>query len=211
MNLSNKFFYLQRSASRIPHKVLSYLGIRWEYSYLLVQTIDRHAINSKQSKITEFCKAHDVKELTYEDFLSGDKENFTPKKLAIIRERFSRPDRYKAYGIVADGKLIYSCWLSFNDIDLPFGIRLPMEEAALFLDDYCSPDARGRGIHTMMNFFRLSRLLENGKRSAAVLIITFNKPALKSQITAGFKKKAKIFTYKIGNHTGYRIKNIDRN
>lgn len=211
MNLSNKFFYLQRSVSRIPHKVLSYLGIRWEYSYLLVQTIDRHAINSKQSKMAEFCKAHNVKELTYEDFLLGDKANFTQKKLAIIRERFSHPDQYKAYGIVANGKLLYSCWLSFNDIDLPFGIRLPMEEDALFLDDYCSPDARGRGIHTMMNFFRLSRLLENGKRSAAVLILTFNKPALKSQITAGFKKKAKIFTYKIGNHTGYRIKNIDRN
>lgn len=209
--MKKHLYSFYRILARIPHKALSYLGIRWEYSYLLAQTIDRHAINSKQSKITEFCKAHDVKELTYEDFLSGDKENFTPKKLAIIRERFSHSDQYKAYGIVADGKLIYSCWLSFNNIDLPFGIRLPMEEDALFLDDYCSPDARGRGIHTMMNFFRLFRLLENGNRSAAVLILTFNKPALKSQITAGFKKKAKIFTYKIGNHTGYRIKNIDRN
>lgn len=208
--MKKHLYSFYRILARIPHKVLSYLGIRWEYSYLLVQTIDWHAIESKQSKMAEFCKAHDVKELTYEDFLSGDKENFTPKKLAIIRERFSHSDQYKAYGIVADGKLIYSCWLSFNNIDLPFGIRLPMEEDALFLDDYCSPDARGRGIHTMMNFFRLSHLLENGKRSAAVLVLTFNKPALKSQITAGFKKKAKIFTYKIGNHTGYRIKNIEQ-
>lgn len=194
---------------RIPHKLLSYLNIRWETSYLLSLDLSRKKIEDEQSGLDEFIQQYNVRELTYNDFTLGDKKNFSPAKLNIIKERFQDSRNYKAFGIVLNGELIYSCWICRKELILSYGIRLPMEEDALFLDDYCSPKYRGRGIHSMMNKFRLTYLRNNNMNKVAVSVHTYNKPALKSQKSAGFNFKSKILVYKIGKSRGYRIKNIN--
>lgn len=193
---------------RIPHKLLSYLNIRWETSYFLSLDLSQNNLVGEQSGLNEFIQQYNVRELTYIDFTLGDKKNFSPEKLNTIKERFKDSKNYKAFGIVLNGELIYSCWICRKELILSYGIRLPMEEDALFLDDYCSPQYRGRGIHSMMNKYRLTYLLNNNMNSVAVSVHTYNKPALRSQKSVGFKFKSKILVYKIGKLRGYRIKNI---
>lgn len=58
-----------------------------------------------------------VKELEYADFLTGDPKEFTAPKLAFIKNRLEDPN-YRCYGIIEDGKLIYSTWISLHKLGL---------------------------------------------------------------------------------------------
>lgn len=130
----------------------------------------------------------DVKELTYEDFLKGDKIVFRDKKLALIRERLSDKN-YKAFGIVRQSKLLYSTWVSMEYLSLPLvkkRIRLLPNEA-LLEDSYCSVEARGHGFHSQMNWYRISRLYNNGKNRILTIVLEGNIPAFKVQSKCGFE------------------------
>ena len=205
MHITYKLYHL---LVRIPHKILSYLNIYWENAYLLTQEITEETISKQHQQLQKFKNIYDIKELTYSDFLLGDKNIFTSDKLKIIKERFNKKEEYIAFGIIKNNKLIYSCWLHNNKLILSYGIHIPLAQDYLFLDDYCSPECRGLGIHTNMNFFRLEYIHKNSKHSVAVLVHTYNTPAIKSQLKAGFNTTKKILAYKIGNKTNFRIKEI---
>lgn len=205
MCLSYKCYHIFK---RIPHKFLSYFDIRWEVSYLLTQEIVPSKLGEWKNQIFELVQKYNVRPLTYDDFLLGDKSNFTPSKLKIIKDRFINKEQYTAYGIVSNGQLIYSCWTYRKELILSYGIRLPMEEDVLFMDDYCLPEYRGQRIHTQMNFYRLEQLYNMKNKKVAVLVHVYNKPALRSQITAGFTIKNKILVFKIGEIRGYKIKKL---
>ena len=130
-----------------------------------------------------------VKQLEFDDFLIGDKEEFTSEKLDVIKRRLN-DNTYKAYGIVENGKLVYSCWISLEKLGLPVVLKdqILLEETQGYLEDaYCSVQARGRGYHTKMITYRLSRLHDYGKQKGVITVIDGNIPALKANVKSGMK------------------------
>lgn len=130
-----------------------------------------------------------VKELTYEDFLKGNKNVFTGAKLSFIKERLKDP-YYKAYGIIENAYLIYSTWVSLSKLGLSVDTKeiLLADDEGLLEDSYCDPVARGRGIHGMMNWWRIRKLYELGKRKVVAIVLDGNTPAFKVQFKCGFKE-----------------------
>lgn len=131
-----------------------------------------------------------VKELTYEDFLKGDKSVFSGKKLDLVKNRLQDP-YYKAYGIIENNRLIYSTWISLKQLGLTIKLKDPIVMASdegLLEDSYCDPIARGRGLHGKMNNYRIKKLYELGKRRVIALVLDGNTPALKVQKKCGFEE-----------------------
>ena len=129
-----------------------------------------------------------VKELTYEDFLKGNKQVFSGTKLAFIKERLN-DSNYKAYGIIENDYLIYSTWVSLRKLGLSVDTKeiLLAEDEGLLEDSFCDPKARGRGIHGAMNWWRIRKLYELGKRRVLAIVLDGNTPAMKVQTKCGFK------------------------
>lgn len=140
-----------------------------------------------------------VKELEYDDFLLGDKEEFTPAKMDVIKSRLA-DNNYKAYGIIENNKLIYSCWISLEIIGLPVVLKdkiLLGAEQGYLEDAYCSVLARGRGLHTKMITYRLSRLSDFGKKEGIITVLDGNVPALKANLKSGMKDLGVFYCGKI--------------
>lgn len=139
----------------------------------------------------------DVKVLTYEDFLKGDKTVFTRVKLELIKNRLNDPN-YIAYGIIENDRLIYSTWVSLKQLGLTIKLNKPIlmePNEGLLEDSYCDPIARGRGIHSKMNFYRIKKLYEMGKTRVLALVLEGNTPAFKVQYKSGFED---IGTFRCG-------------
>lgn len=130
-----------------------------------------------------------VKELTYEDFLKGNKDVFQGAKLELIEERLKDPS-YKAYGIIEDDYLIYSTWISLKKLGLSVETKeiLLAEDEGLLEDSFCDYKARGRGIHGMMNWWRIHKLYELGKRKVIAIVLEGNTPAFNVQFKCGFRE-----------------------
>lgn len=172
------------------------MGIIMDSYYYMIKYV-----SPEESKLL-FDKANitDVKILSYQDFLLGDKDVFTAKKLDVIKTRIEKGS-YIPYGIVRGGHLIYSCWISFDEMETTtkcLNGQLAANEA-LLVDDYCTPSARGKGIHTAMNAYRLWQIAQRGKEKAIVVILKENKPAFQSQLTVGFEV---AFTYYVATFWG---------
>lgn len=178
--------------------VLRGIGIKYNRFYYLVNEIDY----CKQKEYWDKHIITDVRELTYDDFLLGDKEIFNDKKLNLIKERFSLKT-YKAWGIVRGDALAYSCWLSFDEFKTSqseiFG-KLDRTEC-LMIDAYCNPKFRGMGLHGAMNSYRLLKGYEEGCSKCIVIILHENKPALKSQLKVGYKNRFIYYVFTIWGKT----------
>jgi len=142
--------------------------------------------NKAKTEIEKF--EFEVKELTYDDFLLGDSTVFNGKKLDLMRERCN-DNTYRAYGIVSGNLLIYSTWISLEKLGLPVksNFRLNSDEG-LLEDSYCHPSLRGKGLHSKMNFYILSKLYEFGKTKCVAIVLNGNTPAFKVQFKSGFKE-----------------------
>jgi hypothetical protein len=178
-------------------KILSFI----QYSILKSYVIKLHYLRLEidileiTSKLNNFNL--DVKELCFQDFLKGDKSIFTRKKLEIIKERLNVPT-YKCYGIVEEGILIYSTWISYENLGLPVRSNYKLaHDQALLEDSYCHPKLRGMGIHGKMNLYRISKIFEAGKKVVIAIVLDGNKPAFKVQENSGFKEIDYFYAGKI--------------
>lgn len=174
---------------RIAKFFLRKIGINVNSYYYIVNHIDAEA----RRKQFEAANLPPVKELAYDDFLKGDTSVFNEKKLTLIQQRLA-DGTYKAFGIIEDGRLIYSCWISLKKLESSNAcVEGDLDEnEGLLVDAYCSPMARGRGLHGAMNAYRLWQLSQYGKSQAVVIVLKENKPAYKSQMKVGFRV---AFTY----------------
>ena len=149
-----------------------------------------------------------VKELSYEDFLKGNKTTFNEKKLAIIKTRL-QDESFKCYGIIENDVLIYSTWISLERLGLSVNTKpiylLPHE--GLLEDSYCDPIARGRGLHGLMNFYRLKKLYELGKTTVLAMVLDGNTPAMKVQLKSGFEE---LGTFYNGYLFGIKINTLKK-
>lgn len=148
-------------------------------------------LNINPDVIEENLKGFDLNVLllTMDMVLAGDKNVFKGEKLEIYKKRLQDPF-YHGYGIMEGGKLIYSTWFSTDNLGLPLITkRIPLlPNEGLLEDSYCAPEARGRGMHGKMNFFRLKKLHELGKDRVLAIVLDGNVPAMKVQLKSGFEE-----------------------
>lgn len=131
----------------------------------------------------------DVKELDYEDFLKGDSTVFRGAKMELYNNRCADPT-YKAYGIIENDRLIYSTWVSLHKMGMVVERKqeyLAPNEGYLE-DSYCDPVARGRGLHSRMNNYRIKKIYEAGKNRVIAIVQDGNIPAMKVQLKSGFEE-----------------------
>ncbi|WP_417620215.1 hypothetical protein [Oceanihabitans sediminis] len=142
---------------------------------------------SIKNEIEDITNDINIKELSYEDFLLGDKSVFIGDKLKSIKKRCLDPS-YKAYGIIENNTLIYSTWISLDKLGLPVKSNYNLlPEEGLLEDSYCHPSRRGQGLHSKMNAYRLGKLYELGKTKCLAIVLDGNIYAYKVQMKSGFK------------------------
>ena len=163
------------------HRIIRTYSVRAHYLRL----------NIDPAKVEDLMKDFDlnVKELTYEDFLLGDSSVFKGVKMDLYRQRFQEPT-YKAYGIIENGRLIYSTWISLHRMGMSIETKpvyLNSNEGYLE-DSYCDPIARGRGLHSKMNNYRIKKIYEAGKNRVIAIVQEGNTPAFKVQFHSGLEE-----------------------
>lgn len=167
-------------------------------------------LNIELSKIKELMKGFDldVKELTYDDFLLGNPDEFKGAKMELYKQRFQVPT-YKAYGIIENGRLIYSTWISYHRMGMSIETKpvyLAPNEGYLE-DSYCDPIARGRGFHGKMNNFRIQKIYESGRNRVIAIVQEGNTPAFKVQFKSGLEE---IGTFYHGYILGIRVNTLKK-
>jgi len=149
-----------------------------------------------------------VKELAYEDFLHGDPKEFTTAKLKFIESRL-KDSSYKCYGIIEDGVLVYSTWISLHKLGLSVDTKpiFLADDEGLLEDSYCAPSARGRGIHGKMNNYRIKKLYEYGKKKVIAIVLDGNTAAFKVQLKQGF---VELGTFYNGYFMGFKVNTLKK-
>jgi hypothetical protein len=181
--------------SRLYKRVFRIFGIRYEQYMIMACPLSLTTCHPLYIDLNKYL----VRELSFADFEKADSREFSKQKLQIIFDRFNKPGFY-AYGVFLGDDLIYSCWLSTKSFEMSESyLNGPLDDKfVLFLDDYCMPEYRGRGIHSYMNSFRLLKAKELGKKVALVIILKENLPAFKSQKKAGFHVLFDFYTLSFG-------------
>jgi len=166
----------------------------------LVCTQDIDVLNHNTININD---KFNVKTLTYSDFENSNK--FDLNKLISFKRRLEKKS-FKAYGVFDDKQeLAYYCWISLKKFQFSknlYQFNLTESQGLLF-DAFCFSEFRGQRLHSFMNFYRLNKLLEFGKREAVVVILSQNIPARKAHKRAGFICSKLITTYCIFGKKGY--------
>lgn len=182
--------------SRLFRGIFSRLGIWWQSYYIMQTDIN---IDNVNKKLKEYSKKipYSIVELNYNDFLKGDKEFCTQKKMNKYIKWFDDNKR-KAYGVIINEELAHSSWISFENIEITNKIKLTnFDDYALLQDDYTGKRYRGIGLHNYVNLYRLKMIFEYKKTKAIVIVSTKNIPALKTQIKSGFKISSNVILISI--------------
>lgn len=181
MEINNNRLSIKRIWGFFQHRILH---TSWHKAHYLRLNID---IDKTNELLKDFDL--DVKELVYEDFLKGDPNVFKGKKMELYKQRCQDPT-YKAYGIVEDNHLVYSTWVSLHRLGMSVETKpvyLAPNEGYLE-DSYCDPIARGRGLHSKMNNYRIKKIFEAGKDRVIAIVQEGNTPAFKVQFKSGFEE-----------------------
>lgn len=185
------------SAKRTIKFLFRLVNINYESFIFLINDLNYKQIINKMEKYDY----SDVIELSYNDFLEGDKDVFNISKLELIKSRIGSGDFY-CYGIKNNGMLVYSTWISTKEIVFSshFNHKLHINtNQAILEDSYCHPNYRGMGYHSKMSLFRLYKASEINRTQVVVVILKDNIPALKTQLKSGFKIHSTIRLVRIFN------------
>ena len=114
-----------------------------------------------------------------------------------MKER-SVDSTYKGFGVVENGVLLYSTWISLDNMGLPFKSNYKLTEyEGYFEDSHCHIKARGKKIHSKINDYCLLKLHTYGKKEALCIVIDGNIPAIKTQLNAGAKYLGSFYAGKV--------------
>lgn len=194
----------QNYVSRFTNLLQKIFNTKWLKVHYFVLNIDQRVVD-------ELLRDFDlpVKVLDYQDFLLGDSIFFEERKLELYKRRFM-DSTYRAYGVIENNMLAYSCWTSTQRMNLSIkggDIILDKNEGYLE-DDYCHPRFRKKGIHTKMVAYRVGVLHKLGKEKVIVNVADGNIPALRALEKNGFQE---VGCFYIGKLLGRRFCTLKKN
>lgn len=168
------------------------VGFRWERCYLMSRSLDTLCPFSVRSDL-------EVRELSLSDYDNVLWHGFlTEEKRRLYEERF-KEGKAKAYGVFVNGTLACSAWILYGRVIFTEKNKLFENEAcALLFDDYCLPAFRGNGLHGYLNQWRLKEMKVRGVQKAYVIVLSYNRPAIKTQHKCGLDIEKVFYTYTFG-------------
>lgn len=165
-------------------------SFRWEKCYLMSKTLESAIDLPNQN--------YDVRLISLDDYDDNWKSDYLiQSRYEQYRERFKRDDAVDI-GCFIDGKLAYSTWVLFNGIEIN-GKIMKKDSIAFLWDSYCYPLYRGRGLHNYMNAYSLNMMLEKDMEKGGVIVLSSNRPAIKTQLKCGMSIECVFYTYKFMN------------
>jgi hypothetical protein len=180
-------FALLRAVKAVIRKLT---GFTWEKCYLMSRTLDEISLPIKNSSF-------EVRMHTLEYYQNDLWSSFlTPQKEAIYEERFQNENVY-AYGVFIDGQLAYSTWILQGEVCYAEQLLFKSSECALLLDSYCLPLFRGKGLHNYMNQWCLFHMKGLGIKKAYVIVLSYNRFAIKTQRRCGLQVEETFYAYKL--------------
>jgi hypothetical protein len=196
MNDFREYFqqYGWEALPRMFKSLFRRIGIIKESFVLLEYSINERSIDEKISSYSY----SDVSYLTLVDI--NKFKDITPEKKELFKERFL-DNSHSCYGILDNNKVVYFTWISWKYMNYPSIFNkseLLNHNEALLEDSFCNPDYRGKGYHSKMNLYRLSKIKDSKKEKVLALVLKENGPALKVQRKSGFRIVKKISFFKIG-------------
>jgi GNAT superfamily N-acetyltransferase len=183
--------------------------VSWHSSYLMCQ---RLSIFEQKMSDDVIGNNIQIKRLELSDLHDGYCRNyFNDKKIEIFKERLKNP-LMEGYGLFVNGDLACYEWVNYDKFEITSNISLPLSpKSALLFDDFCHPDFRRKGFHTLLSYYRIKRCMENNMENAFVLVHIYNKPAIKTQHKCGFKVIRRFSVFKIGAKERCTLKSVDIN
>lgn len=179
---------LLRAVKSLIHKCLKFT---WEKCYLMSRELDEVQPPEERDDIK-------VRQLTIADYENDSWYSFFSDKKTIYEKRF-RDNQAKAYGAFINGELAYSTWILYGEVVLQEKILLiKSDNCALLLDSYCHPHFRGKGLHNYMNQWSLYTMKRNGMENGYVIVLSYNRPAIKTQRKCSLYIKKKFYWFKVG-------------
>ena len=179
-------------------------GIRGAWSFFCHRLIKTYLIKAHYLRLN-------IDPARLKDLMSGfdlEVNVFKGAKMELYKQRFQDPT-YKAYGIIENGRLVYSTWISYHRMGMSIETKpvyLAPNEGYLE-DSYCDPIARGRGLHGRMNNYRIQKIWESGRNRVIVIVQHGNTPAIKVQFKSGLEE---IGSFYHGHILGKKVNTLKK-
>lgn len=139
-----------------------------------------------------------IRQLTRDD-LCSDKEWLTYwNNGKDCFDDFFTSDFAKAYGGFLNQKLIYITWVLYNHIDFAGNLNEAFG-CAMIWNTHCLSAYRGRGIHTYVKSWCLNEMFRNSVNKCYEAILSYNRPALRTQIKLNFSIERVYYNIYVGS------------
>lgn len=176
-------------------KMLRTAGVELEANYLLQKEIVPFAKEDE-----ELIQGWGMQRLTLQDFKRyGNIDWFTGKKLEHIKTLLDSPTENECFGIIQNGQLVCSGWLSLHYLNWGEGSLLLPNKTGYLWDTYTNPAFRGNGFHAKLIKALLYQLCMKEYSRAYSIVAVYNRASYKGFIKNGFTKKQLFFTYRFWN------------
>lgn len=179
-----------------------FFAFTWDkYCLMVRETDDLPLLDFGKFQVRDLSISDYENELWEPSFLNEEK-----KKLYV--KRFANPNA-KAYGVIVDGELAYSTWILYGEVIIQNRFRYPLSnKVALLLDSYTHPKYRGMGLHNYMNVWRLYKMKEKGVEKVFGVVLSYNRPAIKTQTKSGLRVVDRFYIFGFGNKKWCTLKKI---
>lgn len=190
---------------RILKRILSLcIGFKWEKCYLMSREL--YGIQAPQER-----NDIEVRKLKMTDYANSKWKTFLDEEKRMIYESRFQDSTTKAYGAFINGELAYSTWILYGEVVFREKVSLiKSDDCALLLDSYCHPDFRGRGLHNYMNHWCLYEMGNRGIKKGYVIVLSYNRPAIKTQRKCGLQMEKTFYGFKMGSWEYCTMKSYHR-
>jgi len=193
---------------RYARAILNRIGIWWEKYYIMHAKIDINLIEQKYFELTKD-KNYEIRRLEYADFSHADKSFVKKQKLAKYKKWFA-DDKREAYGIFIDGVLACSGWICYGRFEITGRLSfLCGDNFALLQDAYTNSLFRQKGLHKLINIYRIKKVYEKGINEVFTIVRWNNTPALKTQSYSTLKVGETVSVYSIFKNEFMRFSKND--
>ena len=176
-------------------KSLKMIGAEIEVNYLLQKEVIPFPDEEKK-----LIQGWGIQRLTLQDFERyGDIDWFTDRKLEHIKRLLENPTENECFGIIQNGQLVCSGWISLHYLNWGEGSLLLPNKTGYLWDTYTNPAFRGNGFHGKLIKQRLYQLSMKEYSRAYSIVAMYNRASYKGFIKNGFAKKQLFFTCKFWN------------
>lgn len=177
------------------------LRFSWDKCYLMSRTLDTPLVMPDRDDLT-------IRRICIDDMADEQWDSYMVGSRAFLQQCFES-DYAEAYGAFVEGRLVYITWALRDKIDYG-GRHIDAPGCAMHWNTFCLPQYRGRGIHNCVMPWVMNQMLQHGARKCCVSILSYNRPALKTQRKLGLTVLQTYYIIHWNHSTYYKGLDLDK-